>query len=171
MKTLANLGLSVLLAAAGAADAQAPPDPQVLSLMDQLKSGDWTQRTMAASMLGTLGEKAVPAIPLLLEPLEDVENTPLLYRTTVPITLGTIGPAAKAAIPALIKMLETENPDPENPDSRLWEQARANAAYALGAVGKADRARVLPVLAKAAKSPHPKIRDVAAAALTMLGEK
>lgn len=157
------------LAARPDARAQDAIDPQVRTLMDQLKSEDWGQRTMAASMLSRLGPAAVPAIPLLLEPLKDARETARIYRSTVPITLGIIGPPAKSAIPALIEMLKTEDPEPDHPEANLWEMARANAAYALGTIGPADRSVAHSALLEAARDTRRRVRANALVSLSTLG--
>jgi len=124
---------------------------------------------MAASMLSRLGAAAVPAIPLLLDPLKDARETARIYRSTVPITLGIIGPPAKSAIPALIEMLKTEDPEPDHPETHLWLMARANAAYALGTIGPADRPTAFAALLEAARDTRGRIRANALASLTTLG--
>jgi HEAT repeat protein len=152
-----------------AADAQEAVDPQVQALMAQLRAEDWTQRTMAASMLSQHGAAAVPAIPLLLEPLRDPRETARIYRSTVPITLGIIGPPARSAIPALVEVLRTEDPEPDHPEANLWTMARANAAYALGTIGPADRPQAFAALLDAARDTRGRIRANAIVSLSMLG--
>lgn len=161
---VANLAL-----AAQAARAQEAVDPQVKALMEQLGAEDWTQRTMAASMLSQHGAAAVPAIPLLLEPLKDPKGTARIYRSTVPITLGVIGPPAKSAIPALVEILKTEDPEPDDPEANLWTMARANAAYALGTIGPADRAPAFAALLDAVRDTRGRIRANALVSLGTLG--
>jgi len=161
--------VGVLLGAPFEARVDEAVDPQVKALMEQLRAADWTQRTMAASMLSQLGPAAVPAIPLLLEPLKDTQETARIYRSTVPITLGIIGPPAKSAIPALIEMLKTEDPEPDHPEANLWVMARANAAYALGTIGPADRAAAFAALLDAARDTRGRIRANALASLATLG--
>jgi HEAT repeat protein len=151
------------------ATAQGTVDPKVKALMEQLRGEDWTQRTMAASMLSQLGPAAVPAIPLLLEPLKDAGGTARIYRSTVPITLGIIGPPAKAAIPALVELLKTEDPEPDHPEAHLWTAARANAAYALGTIGPADRPTALAALLDAVRDTRGRIRANALVSLSTLG--
>jgi HEAT repeat protein len=151
------------------ATAQDTVDPKVKALMEQLRSEDWAQRTMAASMLSQLGPAAVPAIPLLLEPLNDARETARIYRSTVPITLGIIGPPAKSAIPALIELLKTEDPEPDHPEANLWTMARANAAYALGTIGPADRPKAVAALLEATRDTRGRIRANALVSLSMLG--
>jgi HEAT repeat protein len=156
------------LAARPAAAAQDAVDPKVKALMEQLRSEDWGQRTMAASMLSQMGAAAVPAIPLLLEPLKDTRETARIYRSTVPITLGIIGPPAKAAIPALVELLKTEDPEPDHPEANLWTMARANAAYALGTIGPADRTAALAALMDAVRDTRGRIRANALVSLQTL---
>lgn len=160
-----------ILALSGHSQAAAPDtvDPRVQALMDQLRSEDWTQRTMAASMLSQTGPAAVPAIPLLLEPLKDARGTARIYRSTVPITLGIIGPPAKAAIPALIELLKAEDPEPDHPEANLWTMARANAAYALGTIGPADRSTALAALLDAVRDTRERIRANALVSVSTLG--
>lgn len=152
-----------------AAGAQEAVDPQVKALMKQLRAEDWTQRTMAASMLSQHGAAAVPAIPLLLEPLKDARETARIYRSTVPITLGIIGPPARSAIPALVEVLKTEDPEPDHPEANLWTMARANAAYALGTIGPADRPTAFAALLDAARDTRGRIRANALVSLSTLG--
>lgn len=158
-----------MLLAVHAAVAQEAVDPQVKALMEQLRAEDWTQRTMAASMLSQHGAAASPAIPLLLEPLNDARGTARIYRSTVPITLGIIGPPARSAIPALVEMLKTEDPEPDHPEANLWTMARANAAYALGTIGPADRPSAFGPLLEAARDTRGRIRANALVALSLLG--
>jgi HEAT repeat protein len=149
--------------------AQDTVDPKVKALMEQLRGEDWGQRTMAASMLAQLGPAAVPAIPLLLEPLKDARGTARIYRSTVPITLGIIGPPAKSAIPALVELLKAEDPEPDHPEANLWTMARANAAYALGTIGPADRPTAVAALLDATRDTRGRIRANALVSLQALG--
>ncbi|HET7295296.1 MAG TPA: hypothetical protein VFM88_22955 [Vicinamibacteria bacterium] len=136
-------------------------------LAAQLRSGTWDQRTVAAAMLATHGEQARPAVPALAAALQDPRATSL-FRTTATTTLGVLGPAAREAVPALLAIVS--NADPERAaEDELWDQARANAAYALGRAGSDDRGRVVPALLAAVPEARGNLRDLALGALETLG--
>jgi len=161
---------STAFAASDAAVAQTGAGASVADLVKDLRGPDWDRRVMAAAMLGSLGAAAKPALPALLDGLKDPEAT-VLYRTAATLTLGQIGPEAKEAIPALIELLRARDTRPglDPSDTDLWHQARANAAYALGHIGPADTAAVIPALLDAVRKERGKIRGLALSSLGSLG--
>lgn len=84
-------------------------------------------RSSAISVLGQIGQKAVPT---LIDALED-QNPDV--RTRAVITLGNIGPEAKAAVPALTSALKDQD-------------VRHRAAYALGQIGPAAEPAIPPLI-------------------------
>jgi len=75
-------------------------------LIGNLKAADQVVRIHAATVLGSMGDDAAPAVPALLELLwaENIHD-----RKLAAWTLGEIGPAAKAAIPALFAAVDDED--------------------------------------------------------------
>jgi len=63
-------------------------------------------RIHAATVLGSMGDDAAPAVPALIELLwaENIHD-----RKLAALTLGQIGPTAKAAIPALFAVVDDED--------------------------------------------------------------
>lgn len=139
----------------------------VEELAAQLRSGSWDQRTIAAAMLATLGDQAKPAVPALAAALQD-DQAPSLFRTTATTTLGVLGPAGREALPALLDVLSKADPERAAEDD-LWDQARANAAYALGRVGGEDRGRVVAALLAVVPDSRGNLRDLALGAVETLG--
>ena len=80
-----------------------PLDVTVGTLVEQLQSGDTSERQISAEKLGLFGPLAENAVPTLIAALDDQDYQ---VRGAVLNTLGKIGPASKAAIPALEAMLD-----------------------------------------------------------------
>ncbi len=100
-------------------------DPWLVKpLRTMLRTDDESHRDRAASALAALGPAAADALPDLLPLL--ASNTQA--RRAVIRALAAIGPAAADAVPALDRLLD----DPE-----MW--TRAEAAQALGAIGRPSR--------------------------------
>ena len=80
-----------------------PLDVTVGTLVEQLQSGDTSERQISAEKLGLFGPLAENAVPTLIAALDDQDYQ---VRGAVLNTLGKIGPASEAAIPALEAMLD-----------------------------------------------------------------
>jgi len=79
----------------------------VEKLIENLQAPDQIVRIHAATVLGSMGDDAEPAVPALIEMLKSAD---IHDRRLAALALGEIGPAAEAAIPAL---LEAVNDDDE----------------------------------------------------------
>jgi HEAT repeat protein len=75
-------------------------------LIANLKATDQVVRLHSATVLGSMGDDAAPALPALIELLwaENVHD-----RKLAALTLGEIGPPAKEAIPALFAAVDDED--------------------------------------------------------------
>jgi HEAT repeat protein len=75
-------------------------------LIEKLEDADRLIRLHAATVLGSMGEDAEPAVPAIIELLQygDVQD-----RRVAALTLGEIGPAAEEAIPALFAAVDDED--------------------------------------------------------------
>lgn len=73
------------------------------TLVEKLQAADQVVRLHAATVLGTLGDDAEPAVPALIALLlgGNVHD-----RRLAALTLGEIGPAAEDAVPALVDALD-----------------------------------------------------------------
>lgn len=137
-------------------NAAEPRKPNLIPLLEGLKSGDKTERREASYRLSQLGADAKAAVPDLIKALEDSEDQVWFNSITA---LARIGPAATEAIPALLRQLERSH------SGRYREQVWYRAAFALGSVGRA----ALPELIKALESEHPHVRSGAAKAISWIG--
>jgi HEAT repeat protein len=68
------------------------------SLIEILQDANQVIRLHAATVIGSLGDDAEPAVPALIEMLK---NDDVHDRRLAALTLGEIGPVAEDAIPAL----------------------------------------------------------------------
>ena len=73
-------------------------DQTIDNLIENLQAPDQIVRIHAATILGSMGEDAEPAVPALIEMLVNGE---IQDRKLAALTLGEIGPAAKSALPVL----------------------------------------------------------------------
>jgi HEAT repeat protein len=76
------------------------------TLIANLQHPDQVVRMHSATVIGSMGGDAEPAVPALIELLEvgDVHD-----RRLAALTLGEIGPAAEEAIPALLEAADDED--------------------------------------------------------------
>src|SRR5208337_3890604 len=74
-------------------------DKLIENLQDPVQVG----RIHAATVLGSMGEEAEPAVPALIDLLQ---NGDIHDRKLAALTLGEIGPAASQAIPALFAAVQ-----------------------------------------------------------------
>lgn len=128
----------------------------VSARIGRLNDKDYMQRERAANELGLIGVKAQPAIPALVRVLQDQNGE---VRAAAAGALGTIFDSFRethssvdpdaAAVAALAEML-VKDPYP---------YSRANAAYALGAMGARS---AVPLLLGALKDSAPNVRSSAA---------
>jgi HEAT repeat protein len=81
-------------------------DLTIDKLIANLKTSHQVIRIHAATVLGSMGEKAAPAVAALLELLQ-ADN--VHDRKLAALTLGEIGPAAEQAIPALLAAVDDED--------------------------------------------------------------
>ena len=126
--------------------------PVVPGVLEVLKTGGELHRRIAAmQVLGRL--KVSEALPLILKELEQSDKE---LRKTACISLGEIG--AKTAEPQLIKLFEND----QDQDIRC---------EALGALGKLNSAKALPVLINALADQNSRIRYAAKSALEKMNEK
>lgn len=90
-------------------------DLTIEKLIENLKDSDQVIRLHAATVIGSLGEDAEPAIPALIDLLTtgDVHD-----RKLAALTLGEFGPAAEAAIPVLLNAANDE--DDGVSDMAIW---------------------------------------------------
>jgi len=90
-------------------------DLTIENLIELLNDRDQVVRIHAATVLGSMGEDAEPAVPLLIELLQtgDVHD-----RKLAALTLGEIGPAADEAVPALLAAADDE--DEGVSDMAVW---------------------------------------------------
>jgi len=146
---------------------QTPSNTSADEWIAKLRRGDWAERTMAAAMIGSLGPGAKAAVPALAAALDD-RDAPGLFRGTVATTLARLGPEAREAVPALLRVLRDDDPERAEEDS-LWDQARANTAYALGQVGAADRGSIVPALLEVAPRTRGNLRNLCLSSLETLG--
>lgn len=128
--------------------------PAVPALVEALRDKSSSLRGEAAMVLGWIGADAKEAVPALARALKDVGYVSVLAAGA----LRDIGPAAKDAVPGLIKALEDE-----------YEELRTSAACALSAVGAPAAEEVVPVLIKALRDDCPLVREAAAGALGIIG--
>ena len=126
--------------------------PAVPSMMELLKSGNWTVRLAAIEILGTIGAEAKTAVPSLTLMLQARSSRIRSYAATA---LGDIGLEAKTAIPALMELLR----DPK---------VQLNAIYALGQIGS-DAHVVVPALMELLRDPKVSVRQAATEALGEIG--
>ncbi len=75
-------------------------------LIANLHAAHQVIRIHAATVLGSMGDAAAPAVPALLELLQ-ADN--VHDRKLAALTLGEIGPAAEEAIPALFAAVDDED--------------------------------------------------------------
>ncbi|MCB1019278.1 MAG: HEAT repeat domain-containing protein [Acidobacteria bacterium] len=121
----------------------------------ELKSGDRTERLLAARALGEMGVAgSAGALDALTAALANKDSA---VRFWAAIALGEMGDRAAAAGAALEKALQ----DP-TPEVRVW------AAYALARQGRADES--VPVLIEVLGDPERGARLQAVTALDQLGE-
>ena len=82
--------------------------PSIEELIGNLQDPDQVVRLYAATVLGSMGEDAAPAVPALLDLLKagNVHD-----RKLAALTLGEIGPAAGDAIPDLLEAANDEDDD------------------------------------------------------------
>ncbi len=110
---------------------------------------------VAAELLGTLGEEALPAVPALIHALRAGEPG---VRGICAIALGRIGDGAAAAVTPLLEA--TSDPD-----------ARVRVAAAIGYCGvTGDRVRMLPIVIDGALSGEDAARFIAVNACRVFGE-
>jgi HEAT repeat protein len=81
-------------------------DSTIDTLITDLQDPDQIVRIHAATILGSMGEDAEPAVPALINLLE---NGDIYDRRLAAMTLGEIGPAAEDAIPALLAAVDDED--------------------------------------------------------------
>jgi HEAT repeat protein len=81
-------------------------DLVIQKLIEDLNALHPVVRVHAATILGSMGEKAVAAVPALIELLQ-AENAH--DRKLAALTLGEIGPAAEEAMPALFAAVDDED--------------------------------------------------------------
>lgn len=76
------------------------------NLIEKLQDASQVVRLHAATVLGSMGDDAEPAVPALIEMLQsdDVHD-----RRLAALTLGEIGPAAEEAIPVLFDAVDDED--------------------------------------------------------------
>jgi len=110
---------------------------------------------VAAELLGSLGEQALPAVPALIHALRAGEPG---VRGICAIALGRVGDGAAQAITPLLEA--TSDPD-----------ARVRVAAAIGYCGvTGDRIRMLPIVIEGALSGEDAARFVAVNACRVFGE-
>jgi HEAT repeat protein len=81
-------------------------DLGIAALIENLQDADQLVRLHAATVLGSMGDEAEPAVPALVKLLQtgDVHD-----RRLAALALGEIGPAAEEAIPALFAAVDDED--------------------------------------------------------------
>lgn len=75
-------------------------------LIEKLQDAEPLVRLHAATVLGSMGEDAGPAVPALIELLQYGE---VQDRRIATVAIGEIGPAAEEAIPALFAAVDDED--------------------------------------------------------------
>lgn len=129
--------------------------PEVLTVLrEALHSKDHVTVLAASEGLSQLGEAARPVMPDYVAALREGSR---VLRQDLPLHLRALGPAAEGATEGLLPLLTDE-----------WIYARAHAASALGAIGKADPV-VLQALTKALGDHEGMVVLAAAQALVKLG--
>jgi HEAT repeat protein len=130
--------------ALGAAE---PTEEVMAALIEALEDWEPGNRALAASTLGSFGERATKAVPALLTALKEAEDRRSLKA--VAVALAGMGDPARIALPELKKMLAEANPPPE-------------VAYAVCRLGQEVDDRALRLIAEVACS------DVGGSALWLL---
>jgi HEAT repeat protein len=81
-------------------------DHAIAGLIEKIQDANQLVRLHAATVLGSMGDDAEPAVPILIEMLQTGE---VQDRRLAALTLGEIGPAADDAIPALFTAVDDED--------------------------------------------------------------
>jgi len=81
-------------------------DLGIESLIENFQAAEQVVRLHAATVLGSIGDKAEPAVPALIKLLQ---NSDVHDRTLAALALGEIGPAAEEAIPALFAAVDDDD--------------------------------------------------------------
>jgi HEAT repeat protein len=127
-----------------------PPATFLLPVLQQaLRDKDQTTRTRAPAVIALLGKKAKSAVPALIDALKDKS---LDVKMEVILALGELGPVAKEAATPLLQLTEEK-------DFFLLEPMTGASLANLGP-------EAVPVLAKALSSKQPRVRRLAAYALS-----
>ena len=123
-------------------------EPAVPALIEALREAERQGRQNIAFALAQIGK---PAVPALIEALREAEGW---IRQSAAFALGRIGDTT--AVPALKAALSDVNPD-----------VRTHVASALGRIGDPT---VVPVLRAALSDVNPDVRTHATSALELIGE-
>ena len=141
----------MILAAALAGCSSKPKEPDIPTLIADLKSADEEKRGKANLALMDAGAAGVPAL------IEMLQGPDPVHRATAASTLYGMGGRGKAAVPALAVLLA----DPA-------QEIRVAAAMALENMGP-DAAEAVPALIKALKDKEGIVRQRAAITLGNIG--
>ena len=140
-------------------------DDYIVILAQQLDNPDRVISSRAAEELSRIGPAAVPALIKDLKSSQPFQDRN--FRDKVVYALGKIGPAARAAVPTLSDALKS--PQAGFSGSGLEHvEFRAVSAVALGSIGSASHAAVLPALIQAMQDSNTDVREGAAIGLVTL---
>ena len=161
-----------------------PPTPEVLALIDKVKSGSQETRIQAMNNLGALGPDAEAAVPVLIQLLYTANED---LRLNATLTLGKLGKNAGEPLSQTMKdrnqdvryfsvwALGLLGPDAKDKTADVLallndrsDQVRRKAAETLGRI-EAQPDVAVPALIKALSDPSGDVRQAASTALTKLG--